>query len=385
MSHYQVAALDTLVMDISNRPEDRLFLTETGYMYRGKEEIPADVHYVITGGDVDGESGECKTDVYMDNYIRTVTYRDAHIHNLRYDNAIGFAHTMEMEGYTEVIRYDQQAMYMYTYSLWTPYWRLRGDSLRAETHDELYRMAALAGGGGSGIRCVDLGMDYIDLRGTNGGIGTRDGADIDTVRVRRGVVSCCGIDRSLNEVKQLVIHTGTSFKAALLEAGTWGIVSAGADTWGSASLIPYGSAKYQIKPVNELGIRVYCVRVPHGGGYTVSADNDYEVRTWRFPAHHAEDPCYYLWLPSGDYTISTPEGLRRYIELEDKDIDLLPRVVPPVRIEAVQEAVVEERWEVYTLGGERVKSGASGETPTLTKGVYVLREGSVSRKVVSRD
>lgn len=391
-------ALDTLKLDISNHPEDRLFISNPGYYFRSMDDneiFLADVHYLIYGGDFDPQRGDCSTDVFVDNYSRPVTFHNAHIYNLRYNNTSAQPQTVFFRGYNQVIRFGQQAMYLYTDTRGTPRWHLSGDSLYAETHDELYRMAALAAGGSNaGVWCIDLDMDYIDLRGTNGGIGTRDGADIDTVRVRRGTVSCCGIDRSLHQTRQLVIHTGASFKAALLEKGSWSFVTPGNDTWGAASLIPFGSSNYQIRPVNELGIRLHCVRVPHSGGFSVSVDNDYKVRTWTFSAHHPQDPCFYLWLPAGDYLITTPAGLRRYIELEDNDIDLLPfdpsppsppdALLPPLEGSGAQWDPPSGRWDIYTLAGKWIEGGTSPLTPSPSSGIYILKEASRSRILLTR-
>jgi hypothetical protein len=395
LSLLPLQALDTLRIDLSGHPGDRLTITSTGYSFLNMEEIPVsdDVRYLITGGDfnLDLDRGDCSTDVFIDiSYTHPITWLNAHVYNLRYQNDAAFPQTMYLRGYNQVIRFAQQALYLHTDSH-TPLWYLSGDSLLAETHDTLYHMAALAAGGKGSVRCIDLDMDFIDLRGSNGGIGTRDGADIDTVRVRRGVVSCCGIHRSVNRAKQVVIHTGASFKAALLEFGTWRFVPAGSDTWGSASLIPWGPASYQIRPVNELGIKVYCVRVPHSGQHSVSVDNDFAVRTWTFSAHHPQDPCFYLWLPAGDYTITTPAGLRRYIELENNDIDLLPFAPPPPsdRISGDRIPAPSQRWDIYTLDGKWVEGGTFPQTPSPSTslspaGIYILKDDAGSRLILGR-
>jgi hypothetical protein len=266
-------------------------------------------------------------------------------------------------------------------------------------------MGAIAiGGSGGRLERMELDMDWMDLRGSNGGIGSRDGARISAVEVLRGVVSCAGTDRSLHQVQDLIIHAGASFKLSLLDGETWGIVPPGEDVWGRASLIPYAwgvTPSYQIVPTDPDGRPLSCVRVPHGGSYSVRvATAGGGTRTYRFRAHHPEDPCFYLWLPPARYlfTVTPPggNGVSYTADLTaDADLDLLA-AVPDEPADGVTPPPAGSKgfsltpaagtpWRIYTLTGRLVGTGIYPEAPALphpgsgSSGIYLLQTPSGSR------
>jgi uncharacterized protein (TIGR02145 family) len=403
---------DTCRINLSGRSaEDRLTLQPDQYQYRYEDDpVPGDYHYVISGGDGDPLTGDALTDVYADNLLRPVTYHHALIHNLRYNNDRGNPQTALFAGLSEVIRLQQQAAYLYTPGVATPFWRFSGDSLHVETHDVVYRMGAIAiGGSGGRLDRMVLDMDWMDLRGSNGGIGSRDGARISAVEALRGVVSCAGTDRSLHQVQDLIIHSGTAFKLSLLNAETWGIVPPGEDVWGRASLIPYAwgvTPSYQIVPTDPEGQPLSCVRIPHGGGYSVRvATEGGGTRTYRFTAHHPEDPCFYLWLPPAHYlftvTPSAASGPATPVSydadlLADADLDLLAAtpsgssdavLIPPAGSRPFADARAGSPtladgtpWTLYTLTGRPIATGIYPDRPVppSSASLYLLQTPSGS-------
>jgi hypothetical protein len=175
-----------------------------------------------------------------------------------------------------------------------------------------------------GARLLEIDMDYLHLwGGSEGGISTR-GVSNDTVRIKSGVVTLMGDTLGIARTERVIVYPTASLKSQDFS---------GRHTSGSSSM--GGTKGHPVKPVNETGTPVYCVRVPHGGHMEIDILDDQTGMTLdaNFTAHHPKhdpvtgapttgtDPYYYFYLPNGTYTFSLTQDSVYWAEVSDSDVD----------------------------------------------------------------
>lgn len=155
---------------------------------------------------------------------------------------------------------------------------INGDSLilkKNTSYDEVYGIKGNSGFDMSGQSIV-FNIDYLDIEsGTDNSIGyTGDGI-----------------------FGNLTINDGCVLTAT-------GSVNASEIVIGKASV---KSAGLNVTAVNTEGESVYCVTVPNNGTKTIKVtDNSTSTeQTYSFEAMHPDDDNYYIYLPNGDYTLTT--------------------------------------------------------------------------------
>ncbi len=80
------------------------------------------------------------------------------------------------------------------------------------------------------------------------------------------------------------------------------------------------SAGLNVTAVNNDGDNVYCVTVPHNGTKTVTVTNSSSSEeTYSFEAVHPDDDNYYLYLPNGEYSLTT-NGTDYYATVNGADV-----------------------------------------------------------------